>query len=173
MRGQRKQGPATENYTLITYAPERMIWDVNELFVVNNTLVSDRRDANFIYNHSSEIILIYNNLMIGDAKPIEGTAILRGNLVDRRGGFLGGFDESLGGVLGSEMNHYASDVRVINRDAYDYRLQSDSPAIDIGVQLDPTNSRGLIPEFEYSAPLSAVPRKQVGPLDAGAFEYGS
>ncbi len=168
-----QQGPATENYTLITYAPEGMIWDVNELFVVNNTLVSDRRDANFIYNHSGEIIHIYNNLMIGEAKPIEGTAILRGNLVDRRGGFLGGFDESLGGVLGSELNHYAADVHVVNRDAYDYRLQGGSPAIDIGVELDPTNSLDVFPEYEYSAPLSAVPREQAGPLDVGAFEYGS
>ncbi len=167
-----QQGPATENYTLVTYAPEGIRWNRNELFIVHNTMVNDRTGGNFICNHSQIKVLVMNNLLAGEGSPLEGPAVLVGNIVDHGKGFFGGFNESLGGLPGSSKNKFAKDVGVIDRLSYDYRLAPESPTIDKAVLLPPNAAKALEPLMEYHHPLRSEVRLVVGTTpDVGAHEF--
>jgi len=166
-----QQGPATENYTMIAYAPEGIRWQRNELFVVHNTMANDRGDGNFIYNHSEAKAIVANNLLIGEGRPVRGPALLGGNMVEHGRGFWGHFDDALGGLPGSGKNRYAEDVGVYDRVSYDYRLRPDSPAIDAAVPLPPEVRKACEPLWEYRHSLRVETRLIVGTPDVGACEY--
>jgi hypothetical protein len=163
-----QQGPFTENETMVTFAPEGQDWPENKLLLAHNTLVSDAKRGNFVYNHSTTPIHAYNNLFLGDASPMEGTAILSGNLVDQRHGLFGKFDESLGGLAGSTGNIFAADAGVISRRSYDYHLTASSPAVKAAVPVPTAMANSAVPTSEYFEPLGTRPRTSA--LDVGAFE---
>ncbi len=166
-----QQSPFTENYTLITYAPEGVRWEINKLFIIHNTLVNDRKGGNFIRNHSQIKAQVINNLLIGEGSPKEGPAVLAGNIVDHGKGLLGGFDESLGGLTKSSANQFSKDIGVIDRLSYDYQLGNKSPAIDSAVVLPPEVEKALQPFREYQHPLRTGLRMIHNSPDVGALEY--
>lgn len=166
-----QQGPATEHYTLVTFAPEGLRWDRNELFVAYNTIVNDRPHGNFVRNHSREKAVVVNNLLLGKGSPTEGPAVLVGNLVDDGKGLFGRFDASLGGLPGSGQNRFAEDVGIADRSSYDYRLRPGSPALDAAAPLPPDAAKIWEPLHEYRHPLQVGLRPTAGAPDVGAHEY--
>lgn len=166
-----QQGPVTENDTLVTFAPEGIRWDRNELLVLHNTIVNDRPDGNFVRNCSQSKVVVANNLLIGPGRPAEGPAVLVGNVVDHGRGLFGRFDASLSGLPGSGGNRFAEDVGVLDRLSYDYRLRAGSPAIDAAVPLPPDLGPAWEPLLEYRHPLRADVRPAAGVPDVGALEY--
>jgi len=166
-----QQGPATENYTLVTFAPEGLRWKRNVLFVAHNTFVNDRKGGNFIRNHANAPAYAINNVFAGEGSPAQGRVLLVGNLVDHGRGLFGGFDETLGGAGGSGRNRYAKSVGFVDREGFDYRLTSDSPAIDAAVPLPPELSRTVGSLLEYRHPLRTAARPVMGTPDVGALEF--
>jgi len=133
-----QQGRFTENSAMVN--------SVQELSMINNTLVNDRRNGVFVRTAGGE-----------------GTDLLQNNI------FLGvGSIEAPGARL---LNNLSIDeVGLVNRNEFDYRLASSSPAIDRGsstdvVQLgDETRS-----EYRHSADVEL--QLTVGPIDIGAHEF--
>lgn len=166
-----QQSPSTENYTLITYAPEGIRWEKNKVIINHNTIVNDRKGGNFFRNHSQIKAQIFNNLLIGEGSPRQGPAVLIGNMVDHGKGFWGGLDEALGGLPGSHSNKFAKHVGVIDRSAYNYQLKHDSPAIDAAVVLPMEGEQILRPLREYHHPLRTETRIIHNSPDVGALEY--
>lgn len=166
-----QQSQFTENYTLITYAPEGIRWSNNKLVIIHNTIVNDRDTGNFFRNHSQENVQIIYNLLIGNGSPTEGPAILIGNIVDYGKNFLGGFDESLKGQPGSKDNRFAKDIGVRNRLSHDYQLTPESPAINTAVHLPPEVESAINPLQEYHHPLRTKTRTVSNSPDVGAHEY--
>jgi len=67
-------------------------------------------------------------------------------------------------------SNYQGDARrFADTQLFDYRLLPGSPAIDAGADLgDPK----LAPTMQYVHPACVAGRKTVGPIDAGAYEFG-
>lgn len=168
-----QQSPFTENYTVITYAPEGIRWDKNKLYIIHNSIVNDRNGGNFFRNHSQIKAQVINNLLIGEGSPSEGPSILVGNMVDHGKGFWGGLDEALGGLPGSHSNKLAKDIGVIDRAGYNYQLKPGSPAIDAAVALPVEVEQILRPLREYHHPLRTETRILHNSPDIGALEYVS
>ena len=106
-----------------------------------------------------------------EGSPIEGPAFLIGNLVDHGKGLFGRFDTALGGLLGSGRNRYAKDVGFADRSGFDYRLTSESPAIDAAAPLSKDVMRAVDPLLEYHHPLRVLACRVVGSPDLGALEF--
>lgn len=143
-----RQGPEADNLTLISYAAEggRDRTD-QSLYLVNNTLVNDATTGTFIRNHGVAHTHLRNNLFVGPGRHFTGLASSQGDVASDAPGF-------------------------VDRPGLDFHLHADSPAIDQG--RDPGSSPlgiDLYPRLEYSYPTAATPRRQVGAIDAGAFEY--
>jgi hypothetical protein len=166
-----QQGPATENDTLVAFAPEGLRWDRNSLLVAHNTIVNDRSGGNFVRNHSRGKALVVNNLLLGKGRPAKGPAVLEGNLVTDVRGFFGRFDATLGGLAGSGQNRFAEAPGVADRSSYDYRLRPGSPAVDAAVPLPPEVAQAWGPLQEYRHPLRVELRPTAGAADVGAHEY--
>lgn len=140
-----QQSRDTENSSLIHYQ-SKTVKDRDKLFIVNNTVVSNRHTSIFVMNHSSIRPILINNLLSGDFKlsnhPIKDVS----NISVRSNSF-------------------------VNPEKYDYRLSKKSKAINAGFDLDSVTTFSLKPEFEYIHPLDKKGRVIQGGTDIGAFEY--
>lgn len=165
-----EQGPRSENPQIVAYATESAAHQPQQLVLIHNTLVNDRHDGVFVFNHGTAPAHLYNNLLLGPGRPFTGTAVALGNVVVRDGWPALG-DASLGGTAGSSGNRVLRGRAVRGRGLLDYRLRADSPARDAGVQLDNGAGLEMVPAFEYHHPLASIPRKTEGTPDAGAFEF--
>ena len=166
-----QQGPFTENETMVTFAPEGQAWPENLLLLAHNTLVSDAKKGNFVYNHGTNPVHAYNNIFLGSASVIKGAALMSGNLIDHNGGLLGKFDPALGGMAGSAHNILASDSIVADRSGYDYHLAVGSAAINAAIPLPEEELAQAAPTFEYAESLTTRPRALDRRMDIGAFEF--
>ncbi len=148
-----QQGDSTQNRGMLAYGFEGQRTEVpNQLYVVNNTFVSTRAaGATFVQTASTVTTpaVIRNNIFSGS-----------GILTTQTGALLAG-------------NVTSGDMGFLNAGAYDYRISNLSAALNAGVEPG-TASTGfsLRAAMQYWHPLCAVPRYDVGPIDAGAFEYG-
>jgi hypothetical protein len=142
-----QQGPRTENPILVAYASERIRHPVNELYIVNNTLVNDGPyDAVFIALRARAApARIVNNLFVGSGTLLEGAAHLEKNL-------------------------HLEAPGLADRHGFDYRLHRGSPAIDAGIDPGTANGVSLTPVAEY-ADRTQRERRVVGPIDVGAYEF--
>ena len=146
-----QQSPTTDNETIISYAEEGGRNAVQELYVVNNTIVNDYAEGGIFVNVSGlpSASLLVNNLFIGLGTVLQGQGIQKTNLATRN-------------------------AHLVNQAEYDYHLAKASPAIDKGTPPGTAARYDLTPLFEYIDPLSATTRVVVGPaIDIGAYEYGN
>src|SRR5208283_1483007 len=146
-----QQSPNTDNDTIISYAEERASNPVQELYVVNNTMVNDYRSGIFVrVSGSPASSRLVNNLFIGPGTALHGQGTQTTNLATRN-------------------------AHLVNQSGYGYHLSHGSLAIDAGTLPGAAAGYDLTPRFEYAHPmLSAKPRSVVGPsIDIGAYEYGN
>jgi len=147
-----QQSDTTQNRGMLSYGFEGLNPAApSQLYVVNNTFVSSRAaGATFIQVASAVTLqpVIRNNIFSGaGTMTLPAGAVMAGNVTSGDMGFL-------------------------NAAQYDYRISNLSAALNAGV--DPGTGSGypLRPAMQYHHPLCAVARYDVGPIDAGAFEYG-
>ena len=146
-----QQSPNTDNDTIISYAEERASNPVQELYVVNNTIVNDYSNGTFVrVSGSPSSSRLVNNLFIGPGTVLRGQGIQTTNLATRN-------------------------AHLVNQAGYDYHLATGSPAINAGTLPGTAAGYDLTPLFEYFHPmLSATTRSVVGStIDIGAYEYGN
>jgi hypothetical protein len=143
-----QQGPSTGNSGLLSYGAEGARNPDSRLSVVNNTFVDDRPRGGTAIAVGSSVTSpasVVNNIAVGQATFVnQTTAQLASNCL-------------------------VPDARFVNRAAFDYHLQQDSPCRDAG-----TASIGAeLPTHQYVYDLGLQPRSVVGAApDAGAFEWG-
>ncbi|MGQ9917651.1 MAG: right-handed parallel beta-helix repeat-containing protein, partial [Bryobacteraceae bacterium] len=147
-----QQGETTQNRGMLAYGNEGLTSSApSQLYVVNNTFVSTRSaGATFVQISGSVTVpaVIRNNIFSGSGiLTTQSAALLAGNVTSGEMGFL-------------------------NPAAYDYRISNLSAALNAGVEPGNGNGYPLRPAMQYLHPLCAVARHDVGPIDAGAFEYG-
>ncbi len=145
-------GPNAENRKLISYGAEGLANPDNELYVVNNTMVSKRSaGATFVGIQSGTTVAkIINNLMTGQGIMFTGTADTTSNL------------------LLSDV----SQAKFLDEPDYDYHLTSSSPGINQGTNPDSVPGFNLVPKFEYIHPLSYSSRTDNG-IDIGAYQWNT
>jgi len=146
-----QQSPNTDNDTIISYGEERASNPVQELYVVNNTIVNDYGGGTFVYvSGSPSASILVNNLFIGPGAVLRGQGTQKTNLATRN-------------------------AHLVNQAAYDYHLSAGSPAIDAGTPPGTAAGYDLTPLYEYVHPmLKAKTRAVVGSaIDIGAYEYGN
>jgi hypothetical protein len=142
-----QQGPATENSTIVAYGAEGLKHAVNELYVVNNTVVNDRPQGGVfvaVHGHPGAVRIV-NNILAGRGVALRGPGTLSHNLTGA--------------------------VQLRAPAAFDYRLVPGSPAIDAGVDPGVAHGVSLVSREHYVHPAGREPRPQIGPLDIGAYEY--
>jgi len=146
------QGPNAENKRLITYGTEGLTNPVKEFYVINNTMVNERFNGEFIYiEPGTQLARVCNNLYTGAGTLVTGSADTAGNI------------------------HFADPVAagLANPVQYDYHLLNSSPAIDGGIDPGFAGSISLMPESEYQHPCDSMPRMVINDPDVGAYEYVS
>ena len=139
---------AAENRTAVAFAAEKNRTRKGQsLYVVNNSLWCQKTDGRLLTNHSSTPALAGNNLIQGEAVPLEGPGRALSNPILEDAGFR-------------------------NPKDFDFRIRPDSLAINAGNgDLHTRLGRSLWPRHQYLHPLKLEPRPRKGPLDAGAYEY--
>lgn len=165
---QLQQGPNAENFHLIAFAPEGGQQGPQELWLVHNTLVNDRHNGVFVRNFRTGPVYLYNNLLVGRGTPVQGEALLVGNVhaTPARG-------TRLDGTAGSRGNRVVRELDLTNRAALDYRPLPGSPAAGAALPaLAKPPDEDLQPGFEYLHPLALRPRPLRSPPDAGALDSG-
>ena len=138
-------GPKAVNGTAISYAAEGAENPVQELFVVNNTCVSERQTAiSFlrVAGHPARVSVV-NNLVVGFKSVMSG----EGGAADNPPTDHPGFADSAG---------------------YDYRLLSTSAAVGAGVDPGRAEDDDLMPAFYYKDSLGSEPRPRKAKPDLGA-----
>ncbi len=139
------QGENNSNSSLLAYALENGTNPIQELFVINNTMVNDALTGTFVRVGSPTTrALVINNLLVGAGKTVEGSAEQVTNL-------------------------HTDDPGFVDRPGYDYRLTATSPAINQG-SLTELGALSMIPDRHYREELSSTGRVLVGPIDIGANE---
>ncbi len=147
-----QQGDTTQNRGMLAFGMEGLRTGTpNELCAVNNTFVSTRSaGATFVQVSSSLATpaVLRNNIFSGSGIiTTQTSALMAGNVTSGEMGFL-------------------------NPSQYDYRISNTSAALNAGVEPGTGGGMPLRPAMQYHHPLCAVPRSDVGAIDAGAFEYG-
>ena len=141
-----QQGPLTENDAIVAYGAEGLKNPINELYVVNNTLVNDLPNGGrFIFAREGRVWAM-NNVWAGPGEELYGgaTAELRNNLQVKPSDFVAPAE-------------------------FDYRLRPGSVAIGRGI--DPGQARGfdLRPIAKYVHKVQGRSRARMEQLDLGAF----
>jgi Right handed beta helix region len=147
-----EQGPKSENATIVSYGAESAS-NVQDLYVVNNTIVNDRQDGTFLQIRDGTKALVLNNIFYGPGTPWVGGRVV----------------ESRNYVEPSMRNGPGfADPRT-----FDYRLTASSPPeiVDAGgaTGLSITGF-DLTPTGQCGDDARVRARARAGALDLGAFE---
>jgi len=142
-----QQGPEADNSTIISYGAEGLINPVNELYVVNNTMVNDNGTGTFLF-----------------VRPGAGRVRLVNNIFAGAGTVLDGRGEDLTNLVGTSPG-------LVNPLRFDYHLAPNSPAIDSGSDPGEANGFSLTPVGQYVHVAAGEPRIQKGTIDIGACEF--
>jgi parallel beta helix pectate lyase-like protein len=147
-----EQGPKSENATIISYGAESAT-NVQDLYVVNNTIVNDRAEGTFLQIRQGTKALVWNNIFYGPGTPwVGGTVTQSRNYVD----------SSLGNGPGF------ADPRT-----FDYRLTAASSPEVVDAGAPPGRSItgfDLTPASQCGEDARTRARTPAGALDIGAFE---
>jgi hypothetical protein len=141
-----QQGPNTENSTIVSFGAERPVSAAGVLYLVNNTLVNDRHTGTFVFVKDGARAQLSNNLFVGKGQLLRGQGEQSHNL-------------------------HGVDPRLVDRDAYDYRLTAKSPARDAGRDPGQADGVDLTPLSHYVHKASGEVRPRAGGLDVGAYEF--
>lgn len=153
-----QQGALSENFHVISYGAEALSYPVNKLFVVNNTIVNDRRDGGVFVRvaPSSASAKLINNIFYGPGTIVNGPAASKTNLVIRKD------------------HHNAAQIAdsgFMNPAEFNYGLKPASPAVDKGSEPGTGDGFSLLPGFQYAHVAKSEKRMIIGLIDIGAFEY--
>lgn len=144
-----QKGWQADNNTLISYAAEGAENAVQDLYVVNNTLISEVPTGTFVRAFGTpRNVRIVNNIMSGVGVITAPGAEAHHNLVGR------------GLTFAAPASH-------------DFRVLRDTRVVDGGVDPGTAGDEALIPRFEYLHPLGSRSRARNAALDLGAFETGA
>lgn len=141
-----QQGPNTDNSTIISYGAEGLSNPNSNLYMINNTVVNDRGSGNFVYVQSGAEATIQNNIFAKSGTVLSGTGNLVTNLVTNDPG----------------LNDIAN---------FDYRLTSNSSAINSGSNPGYGNDYNLSPIYQYVHVADKEERPLDDKIDIGAYEY--
>jgi hypothetical protein len=148
-----QHGPHAQNSAMVSYSAEGTHNPVQEIYLVNNSLVSEVPQKHGValnlYDHGLTTAKMINNLVVGVSSVVGVTPdkmALVNNIVTDAPGF---YDQA----------------------SRNYYLTADSPAIHAGV--DPGTAHGvpLAPAFQFHFPAGGEPRSTASAIDAGAFQY--
>jgi hypothetical protein len=141
-----QHGPAAENAVAVSYAAEGASHPLQELYVVNNTFVNERKAGGCFLRvaGTNPKVLVVNNLVVGTTAVLKGPGEVRNNLATDKPGFVDGA-------------------------GYDYQLKADSPAIGAGDNPGKVEDFGLMPVFQYRHPLDKQERVNGARPNVGAF----
>lgn len=143
------QGAKTANPTIITYGEEGLSNTEKDLYVMNNTIVNDLGSGTFIrVAASAPAAKVGNNLFVGLGTMVNGLADTSKNIV-------------------------TSVPNLVGQKTFDYRPTAITPGINRGGTYGTEGGFALAPAFQYVYDLGTEPRKSVGTMDIGAFEYDS
>ena len=141
-----QQGPLAENSGIVSYGAEKTTNPVNELYMINNTIVNDLDKGTFLYiNPATQKVKVMNNIFAGPGKLPEGDGI------------------------SSNLHLNKSDLA--DPMHYDYHLKLNSAAIGTAVDPGTANGFALQPLYEYTNGAPPLPRAKLKSLDVGAFQY--
>ena len=114
-----QQGPDTDNSLIISYGAEGLKNIINEVYVVNNTIVNDRHYGIFFrVNNSTKKAIFANNLLIGQGEISNGPVDKITNL-------------HIPAITGLK-SLFEKDPDFVDAEHFDFRIQSGSAAIDKG-----------------------------------------
>ncbi|MEE4241374.1 MAG: hypothetical protein V2I36_07900 [Desulfopila sp.] len=142
------QGISTENSTMISYGAEGGSNPIQEVYLINNTMVNDRPSISYGIRLSGS-----------------PSAVVRNNIFDNLSTAVNGVPTEY------DHNFEGSSSGFINRGAFNYHLTASSPARDKGINPGTGRNVSLVPVKEYVHPLGSADRYQDSALDIGAFEY--
>lgn len=147
------QGAESPNANVLGYGLEGITNPSSQLFVINNTFVSDRNYALFIDVHPEvEYTDITNNIFAGQGQMMHDDV---------------SFDLLEGNVYYWNMDDFDFE----NPDVFNYRIGQLSIANDVGIDKEDFNGYELVPSFQYVHQLDKEPRFTSGSsIDAGAYE---
>jgi hypothetical protein len=147
-----QKGPYADAGELVKYAAEGGVHPIQELYVINNTMVNERGSGFFIRGSGTAPLLwAKNNVFWGAGTPINWPA---------------------GGAQVTASN-VTSNPQLLSQNTRDYRLTASSTAV-VNQGVDPgSDSRGfsLTPTQYYVYDRLLAVRPVNGALDVGAFEY--
>ncbi len=147
------QGSNAENNNLVGYGLEGLSNANNKLYLINNTLVNKRGTCNFIHIQGGTTIAnITNNIFTGIGNVINGTTTTMSNNV---------------------IEATISNMNFVDEANYDYHLNSNSPAINVGTAVSSVNGNSLTPNMQYIHPTAFETRPTGTTIDVGAYEYDS
>jgi hypothetical protein len=141
-----QKGPRAENSSVIAYAAEGATNDVQELYLVNNTMVSNFGRGLFLNVFGKPSTVVLNNIFSGAGVVPPSFSAVTPNLI-------------------SANPLFQDPLR------FDYRLKRGSPAIDAGMTPGAAAGFALTPQFEYVHPMGHQTRSLKSRMDIGAFEY--
>ena len=145
-----EKGANSENSSaIVTFAEEGAANPIQQLRIVNNTIVNDRAGApTFARVDGTPTAAVFvNNIFVGS----------------------GAVTSYAGAVLSNNLT--GQDALFVNRAGYDYHLQVNSPAIDAGTNPGSVNGVDLTPVLQYLHPIQTETRALSGTAcDIGAFE---
>lgn len=145
------QGPNAENNNLVGYGLEGLSNTNNELYLINNTLVNKRGTCNFVHIRTGTTnVNVTNNIFAGIGNLVNGTInILSNNIIEAT----------------------ISNMNFVDEANYDYHLNSNSPAINVGATVSSVGGNSLTPSMQYIHPTTFETRPTDTTIDVGAYEY--
>ena len=146
------QSPKNDNNTMISYGSEGHKYDERTVYVLSNTFVNDDKDGAFIQTLGKARVRALNNLFVGPGQVVRS----KDGLLEER-------------VLTG--NVVTANPEFVDRESFDYRLRSGSPAIDQGIDAGSIQAFDLRPRAVYIDPVQTTPRRPNGALDSGAYEF--
>lgn len=143
-----QQGPLSENSGIVSFGAEKVLSDVNEIYLVNNTIVNDMSNGLFLYVvPGAREVKVINNVFAGPGK-LPTWKTMSGNV-------------------------HVDKAALKDASNYDYHLKSNAAAIGAGVDPGEANGYGLWPEFEYENGVLLRPRERSKTIDSGAYQFRS
>jgi hypothetical protein len=148
-----QQGPQGENSNLVGFGLEGLSNPgPHELYAVNNTLVNEKSVGSFFQMPGTVYFKAFNNILAGG------------------GSFVTAWPATID-TLANLRRTDISSCGFITPSNYDYRIDTDSPAHNLGIPAGLANSGyPLVALWEYVHPVEGILRCQHALLDAGAFE---